>query len=69
MNQFTNPIQKMKQRYLERQIFILQSWKSDNYMGINSENLIVHQKLFRILGAQIIFSSTVNNPYHQLTLS
>ena len=41
MNQFTKPIQKMKQRYVERQIFILQSLKSDNYMGMIVKNPIL----------------------------
>ena len=34
-------------------------WKSDNYMAFNSENYIVHPKLFRLLGAPILFLSTI----------
>ena len=30
-------------------------WKSDNYMACNSENQIVHPKLFRLLGVPILF--------------
>ena len=49
----------MKQRVKERQLFLSNSWK---YMGINRkiDNIIVYQKVFRILGAPITFILTVS---------
>ena len=48
-----NSIQKIKQRVKDRQSLLYHCGKSDERMN----NLTVHQKLFRILGALIIFSS------------
>ena len=54
-NQCTQAITK------ERQIFLSDSWKSDNYMGNNIEYpiLIVQEKILRILIAPITFSLTI----------
>ena len=37
MNQSSKPIQKMKQRDLEQQLLLSQSWKSNEYMGRKKE--------------------------------
>ena len=60
---------KKEAKIQKRQILLLQSWKSDNEIGRKvqyfycnlgkSNNTVSHQKLFYILGAPIIFSSTV----------
>ena len=34
-------------------------WKSDNFIAFNSENQIVHPKLFRLLGLPILFWLTI----------
>ena len=47
----------------ERQLLLLQSWKSNNYMRITRKTsiiAIVHHNLFCILGAPIIFSPTIS---------
>ena len=43
MNQSTKLIQKLKQRDLERQLLLSQSWKSDNLMGRNREESILEK--------------------------
>ena len=50
------PIKEMKQRGKERQLLLLQSWKSDNALESNRE------KLFYILGGTILFSLTIHKP-------
>ena len=42
MDQYTKPIQGIKQRNHDQQLLLLQSLKGFNYMGSDSEQLIIN---------------------------
>ena len=59
MDQYTKPIQGIKQRNHDQQLLLLQSVKGDNYKGRNREQLIIN--IYNILYLKIeLFSSHIN---------